>query len=638
MGRQQQPLVGVMAVESTRQIREAAATTPDVSADAWWSELGDVSDQDFFTGWLHRQCATQPDTRAGIILLPGQQRLVAASSWPARRPPAQDVTRIAERAATTNRPVIAWVRRPDGKEGLDLLIGLGIQFDGALAAVVGIAIEVAGGIESIDPDAVADRLRLSTGWLEARLARRLSRSAVAQTERAAVALDIVAVASGQRRIARAAATVVNELAIRLRCDRVSLGLMRRGGIKLRALSHMAAFQERSRVVDAIENAMEECLAQVAPVAYPPLAVSAARISVAHRDLAAIGPDAAAVVSVVLPGSDGPVGVLTFERRGNDAQFDVETLQLAEAAGTLLGPVLRTQVSNDRFFAGRLVDAMHDAAAILLGRDKPSLKLAVIVGLLAALILSVVTTEYRVTARAVLEGEIQRAAVAPFDGFIAASPVRPGDHLRANQLLAAMDDRDLVLDRARAWADAEKLRQKYNEAMAKHDRPTIAMLTAEIQQADAQLALAEDKLTRSRIVSSIDGLLVSGDLSQMLGSPVERGKTLFEIAPLDQYRVVLRVDERDLNTVSLGQHGQLLLAGMPGDRRSFAITRITPIAEAKDGRNEFRVEGKLNDPPGAGLRPGMEGVAKVETGPHNVVWVWTHGILEWARLTAWKWLP
>ena len=320
-----------MAVESARQIRETAgnrpaATASDVSADGWWSELSEVSDQQFFARWLDRQCATQAGTRAGIILLPGPQGLVAAASWPARRPPAQDVTRIAERAATTNRPVIAWVRRPDGREGLDLLIGLGIQFDGALAAVVGIVIEVAGGIESIDPDAAADRLRQGAGWLEARFARRLSRSAVAQTERAAVALDIVAVASGQGQIARAAARVVNELAIRLRCDRVSLGLTRRGGIKLRALSHTAAFQERSRIVDTIENAMEECLAQAAPVAYPPLAATMTRISVAHRDLAAIGPDAANVASVVLPGPDGPVGVLTFERRGGESQFDADTLQ------------------------------------------------------------------------------------------------------------------------------------------------------------------------------------------------------------------------------------------------------------------------------------------------------------------------
>jgi multidrug resistance efflux pump len=286
----------------------------------------------------------------------------------------------------------------------------------------------------------------------------------------------------------------------------------------------------------------------------------------------------------------------------------------------------------------VVDTVHDAALTLLGREKPSLKLAAIVAIVATVILCVFTTDYRVTARAVLEGEIQRAAVAPFDGFIATSPVRPGDRLKAGDLLAAMDDRDLVLDRARAWADAEKLRQKYNEAMAKHDRPNVAMLAAQIDQAEAQLALADDKLRRSRIVSPIDGLLVSGDLSQMLGSPVERGKTLFEITPLDQYRVALRVDEKELRFVSIGQHARLLLSGMPNDHSAFTINRITPIAETKDGRNEFRIEGTLDEPPGPRLRPGMEGVAKIETGPHLLIWVWTHGLFEWLRLTAWKWLP
>jgi multidrug resistance efflux pump len=239
---------------------------------------------------------------------------------------------------------------------------------------------------------------------------------------------------------------------------------------------------------------------------------------------------------------------------------------------------------------------------------------------------------------VLEGEVQRAAVAPFDGYIATSPVRPGDRLKAGDLLAAMDDRDLVLDRARAWADVEKARQKYDEAVAKHDRATAVGLAAQIEQGQAQLALADDKLSRARIVSPIDGLVVSGDLSQFLGTPVERGKTLFQIAPLNQYRVVLRVDERDLRYVAPGQHGELALSGLPADRQAFTVERVTPIAEAKDGKNEFRVEATLDNPPGPELRPGMEGVAKVETGPHHLLWVWTHGIIDWLRLMAWKWLP
>jgi hypothetical protein len=613
------------------------AGSGQVGLAAEWMPGLDGPDDAFFSVWLDRQCAAIPGTRVGVILRATMAGLLPAAAWPAARHPPAELLRIAERAANATRPIIAWARRSNGKPGLDLLIGLGIRLHGSLAAVLAVVVDVPDGVESVDPDALAAQLHMGCGWLDARLSRGQARTATARIERASVAMDIVAVASARRRPARAASAVVNELAIRLRCGRVSLGLVRGGAIKLKALSHAASFEQRGRVVDAIENAMEECLAQSAPITYPALPATTTRISVAHRDLAALEAVPTATASVVLPGPDGPAGVLTFERPA-DQPFDQDTVLLAEATGALLGPVLRIQADNDRILSGRVADGVRDGIAAVLGHDKPSLKLAVLAGVVAVAALCVGQGEYRVTARAVLEGKIQRAAVAPFDGFVAESSVRPGDHLHAGDLLAAMDDHDLVLERARAWADAEKSRQKYNEAMAKHDRPGAAELSAQIDQAEAQLALADDKLRRSRIVAPIDGLLVSGDLSQMLGAPVERGKTLFEIAPLDQYRIVLRTDDRDLRFVALGQHGMLSLAGMPADRRSFTVTRITPIAEAKDGRNEFRVEATLDDPPGPELRPGMEGIGKVETGTHRLIWVWSHTVIDWLRLTAWKWMP
>src|SRR6516165_12499482 len=106
--------------------------------------------------------------------------------------------------------------------------------------------------------------------------------------------------------------------------------------------------------------------------------------------------------------------------------------------------------------------------------------------------------------------------------------------------------------------------KQREALAKHDRTNLVVLESQIRQAGSQLALAEEKLARARIVAPFDGIVVSGDLSQMLGSPVEKGKTLFELAPLDAYRVIIHVGERDVPYVSVKQHGILALEGTPGD--------------------------------------------------------------------------
>jgi hypothetical protein len=68
-----------------------------------------------------------------------------------------------------------------------------------------------------------------------------------------------------------------------------------------------------------------------------------------------------------------------------------------------------------------------------------------------------------------------------------------------------------------------------------------------------------------------------------------------------------------------------------------VTKITPVTFAEEGRNSFQIEARLVERT-AGLRPGMEGIAKIETGQRSIVWIWTRATLEWVRLAAWKYLP
>jgi multidrug efflux pump subunit AcrA (membrane-fusion protein) len=174
-------------------------------------------------------------------------------------------------------------------------------------------------------------------------------------------------------------------------------------------------------------------------------------------------------------------------------------------------------------------------------------------------------------------------------------------------------------------------------MAEHERAQTEIFGAQIAQSEAQLALVEEQLSRARMVAPFDGYIVVGDLSQSLGSPVERGDILFEVAPLDGFRVVLEVDERDIADVVVGQSGQLAVASMPGERFDFTVSKITPVNEAKEGRNFFRVEALLEGDAGR-LRPGMEGVGKIVVDERKMIWIWTHSLVDWFRLTLWSWLP
>jgi multidrug resistance efflux pump len=401
------------------------------------------------------------------------------------------------------------------------------------------------------------------------------------------------------------------------------------------MSNAAWFQKKADIVAAIENTMEEALDQAGSVTVPPLPATANRITVAHQDLMKAW-DAKSVLSVVMLSRADPVGVLTFERM-SDEPFDTGLLEIAELTGSLLGPVMKLKADLRRIVAGRAATMVIDATKALVGPKHPAAKLAAFVIITTLVLLTVCTGEFRVTAKSVLEGSVQRAAVAPFQGFIQQAPTKAGDLVRADQTLAVLDDRDLRSDVLKWESERQKNIQRERDAHAKHDRTGILVAAAQLRQADAELALATDKLSRTRIVAPFDGLVVSGDLSQLIGSPVEQGKVLFEIAPLNSYRVVIQVSEFDIRYVTLGQKGQLSLTGTAGLSVPIEVERVTPVSTPQNGRNVFKVEALL----GLGdaqLRPGMEGVAKLSVGRASLLWIWARPVIERLRVFIWEWTP
>ena len=124
--------------------------------------------------------------------------------------------------------------------------------------------------------------------------------------------------------------------------------------------------------------------------------------------------------------------------------------------------------------------------------------------------------------------------------------------------------------------------------------------------------------------SFSALVVSGDLSQSVGAAVSRGDQLFELAPLDSYRVILEVDESRLSDIEPGQKGQLKIAALLDQSLEYTVTQVVPITEAREGRNFFRVEALLNNPTVVGER--------------LLIDIWTRELLTWLRLKLWAWWP
>lgn len=577
----------------------------------------------------------------GVVVAASQAtgRFAPAAFWPDGSRAAAHLAEAAERALAERRGIV--LKRDGGeppapgRERYD--VAYPIQTNGKVCGVV--ALDIAPRPEP-ELEAVLRQLQWGAGWLEV-LVHRLGAarpepgSVEAAKQRLQVVLDLVASALGHERFYGAATAFVTTLATRLACDRVSVGFLKRGRVHVRAVSHTANFSKQTNLVRAIGAAMDEALDQHATLVYPPRAGSEARVVQAHKELARQS-DAGAICTILLPEGRRFVGALTLEWPA-DRPFDPATVEFCEALAAVAGPVLEVHRRDDRWLAAKAADAVLRQLEHLIGPRHTALKLAVL-GLAAAVaFLALAKADYRLSARTVMEARTRIATVAPFNGYIKEAPVRAGDVVRQGQLLATLDDRDLRLERLKWWSQAEQLVRQRDQALAKRDAAAVRIALAQIDQARAQLALLDEQLSRTRVVAPFDGSVVTGDLSQSIGAPAERGQVLFEVAPLADYRLVLEVDERDVADVVVGQRGQLLLTAWPADAVAFTVEKITPVSTAREGRNYFRVEAKLDRTPER-LRPGMEGVGKIMAGRRLLAWIWTRQGIDWVRLKLWAWLP
>ncbi len=429
--------------------------------------------------------------------------------------------------------------------------------------------------------------------------------------------------------------LITALTRQFQCERVSIGELKHKHMEIVALSNSAKFDSKANLMRSLGYAMDEAVDQDRIIVYPPTEIHTNTIHRAHQELARKY-GTGAICTFPLMNQDSIFAAITLER-SEEQPFTPETIRLLEQTLSLLSPFLQLKHADEKSLLNKVGSDLQKQLFRLFGLKQAGLKLfalAITVLLIAA---TIINGDFRVHANAVLEGKVQRVVAAPMQGFILTANARAGDMLKQGELMATMDDTDLKLEAVKL--DSQKLQaaREYREAMSNRDLVKVSVLNAQLEQVTAQLQLVTDQLQRTTIVAPFDGVVIEGDLSQALGSPVERGDSLFKMAPLEGYRIVLKVNERLISYVHAGQTGQLALSSLPEQHLPLTVEKITAVAKAEDGNNIFRVEAGLLTH-NTLLRPGMAGVAKINAGRKPYLWIWTHELLDWLKLWLWSWSP
>ncbi|MEM7467367.1 MAG: HlyD family efflux transporter periplasmic adaptor subunit [Pseudomonadota bacterium] len=323
-----------------------------------------------------------------------------------------------------------------------------------------------------------------------------------------------------------------------------------------------------------------------------------------------------------------VGVLLLDRR-DGAKFSEAQCDSFANQGSLLGAMIDLAQSADRDPVNRL---QRFFAANIPSSGKSKLLIAGL--LLAALGAALFPTTQKITAESRIEGKLQRALVAPMETYLDKVHAEAGQLVNEGDLLATFATEDLSLERLKWQSErARKIKAK-RDAAARQERAKLGVLEAEIAQANAEIALVESKIERTDLRSPVTGVIVSGDLSQRLGAPVEKGEVLFEVVPDSRYQLTLLFSEQDIKQIEVGLQGYLKLNAFPAKTLPIEVVRITPVNEITATGNYFVAYAAI-DQHELAITPGMRGISKIELGKRPSIMNWTRSFRRWVSLKWWQ---
>lgn len=477
----------------------------------------------------------------------------------------------------------------------------------------------------------AIRLRLVAAAPRLYQANRSLEQAKADMARFGVVIDLSILLDTAPRYVTATMTLCNELAARFQCDRVSLGWLDGGYVRLQTVSHTEKFEKRMSLATALEAAMDEAFDQDEEILFPAPDENTA-VCRDHAALArAEGVGQALSLPIRLNGI--PCGVLTLERGALPlfTTLEVQTLRLlCDRTARRLADLRR----HGRWLGARLAADFGDEARKILGPEHTRAKVGVIAGAVLLAILAFGKMEYRVEAPFILKCDALAQIPAPFDGYLEEVRFRVGDAVTQGETLLMLDTRELLLQESAAVAERQRYQAEAQKAESEGNVAEMRIAQASADEAKARLDLATHHVAQASVLAPFSGYAVEGDLRERIAAPVKQGEVLVKVAKIDALLPEIAMQERDIHEITDGQHGLIAFASGPQESVPIEIERIEPVADVREKGNVFIVRGRFTGPAQTWWRPGMTGVAKIDVGQRNILWILLHRTVDFLRLKLW----
>ena len=209
--------------------------------------------------------------------------------------------------------------------------------------------------------------------------------------------------------------------------------------------------------------------------------------------------------------------------------------------------------------------------------------------------------------------------AESSGKVKTVEIKEGQRITKGMLLATLDTEDLEIDYkkkiySRQKAKTEMLKLKHEGEIADYK-----IKESEYLSLDTEIELLDKKIHSSKIISNTDGVVISENLNDLIGMPVNFGQELIQVASNDSLIVQFKIDESHIDHVKPGMELAFKLYGHPTASFGKNLKIISLSGEAHqvletDPTKYYLAKSmiKITEDQKNELRPGMTGRGKIHS--------------------------
>ncbi|MGB0715730.1 MAG: efflux RND transporter periplasmic adaptor subunit [Phycisphaerae bacterium] len=430
-------------------------------------------------------------------------------------------------------------------------------------------------------------------------------------------------------------TITNELRNKLACEQVILGMVKHARVNIISISGLDEVKKQSPGVVCMTGAFEECLDAGMPIVQTQRGGWAGdeekRNYRLHGKWHGIA-NGDAVASVPLFSGDEIVAVLGLRFR-RDHDFEAERLDDIRKRVEPYAASLRLAMRARRNLAGHCIDAARETVGYVMEPNAWGRKIAAATAIMASLWVGFGSMDHEIGVDAAITAAESRHIANPIDAILLTAPKVEGDPVKAGEVLAQFDQRDLLQEREQLQAELAVADINTDIARASDSPYEVTLAESKAKLVRTKLDIVNRRIEQATVVSPIDGIIVSGDLRRRIGGVLQRGEPLYEIAPMDRWTLELKIPDSVSDEVEAQLDGEFASFARPDQLHGFRISRVKQSARPLDARNVFIAEADIRSNEDW-IKPGMEGIAKVNIGQRRVWWIFFHKAIDYLRVNFW----